>query len=181
MPRPVAVIHPGPRDGIVRIRAGGVPIHRGAVIHQGDACVAPTFAAIIAGPRRGEACLALVPSFIPVRGMASSVPAPGFIPIHRGAVIHQGDACVAPTFGTLSTVPVGARHASPWCRHSSRSGVDIIRPPCRGYFHSPACRNFHQGDACVAPHSMQCLWRPSCGIQRFDSVNFFFNGFCGIP
>ena len=71
------------------------PIHRGAVFHQGARQCAPAIGAIIAGPRRGEACLALVPSSIPVRGMASSVPAPGFIPIHRGTVIHQGDACVA--------------------------------------------------------------------------------------
>jgi hypothetical protein len=84
---------------------GFIPIYRGAVIHQGDACVAPTIGAIIDGPRRGEACLALVPSFIPVRGMASFVPAPGFIPIHRGAVIHQGDACVAPTIGAIIAGP----------------------------------------------------------------------------
>jgi len=66
MPRPGAVIHPGPGDGIVGPRSGVIPIHRGAAIHQDDVCVAPAIAAIIDGPRRGEACLALVPSFIPV-------------------------------------------------------------------------------------------------------------------
>jgi hypothetical protein len=50
MPRPGAVIHPFPGDGIVCFRAGGIPIHRGAVIHQGDACVAPAIGAIIDGP-----------------------------------------------------------------------------------------------------------------------------------
>jgi hypothetical protein len=42
-----------------------IPGYRGTAIHQDDACVAPTIAAFIDGPCRGEACLALVPSCIP--------------------------------------------------------------------------------------------------------------------
>ncbi|MDY6849165.1 MAG: hypothetical protein SV239_08590 [Thermodesulfobacteriota bacterium] len=64
MPRPATVMHPGPGVDIVCFRAGGVSMYRGAVIHQGDACVAPTIGVFIGGP---------------------------------------------------------------WCRHPSRSGVDIVR------------------------------------------------------
>ncbi|MDY6849999.1 MAG: hypothetical protein SV239_12910, partial [Thermodesulfobacteriota bacterium] len=56
--RPGAVIHlgPGPGHGIIRSRAGGIPIHRGAVIHQGDACVAPTFDAFPPVPVGAHRC-----------------------------------------------------------------------------------------------------------------------------
>jgi hypothetical protein len=54
MPRPVAVIHPGPGVDIVRSRAGGIPIHRGAVIHQGARRCAPTRARHAAFNLRNE-------------------------------------------------------------------------------------------------------------------------------
>jgi hypothetical protein len=137
-----------------------IPGYRGTAIHQDDACVAPTIAAFIDGPCRGEACLALVPSSIPVRGMASSVPGPGLFPSTGVPQFTRTTYASPPQSLQLSTAPVGARHASPCHRHASRSRAWHRRSPHRILFPSTGVPQFTRATHASPLQSLQLSTAP---------------------